>query len=190
VSDIDEISCEQAAARLDDFCVVDVRAEHEFHGPLGHIERALLLPLPELEARAGEIPLDRPLLMVCRSGMRSAIACEKVAAQGLGPSVNLAGGMIDWNRARLPIVPASPPTLGALLESVVGWAVHVGVLRSESAEGFVADGLLRHGASRQDPTRAAVEAVLEDLEASLEGARPPADLDLCMASFRRSLAML
>ena len=66
--------------------MVDVRAEHEFRGPLGRVRGSTLVPLPELEERARELPRGRPLLLVCRSGARSGKACEQLAALGIGPA--------------------------------------------------------------------------------------------------------
>jgi rhodanese-related sulfurtransferase len=99
----EEISVQQAAERMSEFEVVDVRGADEFVGPLGHIAGARLLPLGELEARASELTSDRPLLMVCRSGNRSGIACQKLAELGVPGAINLGGGMIAWNEAGLPV---------------------------------------------------------------------------------------
>ena len=54
--------------------VLDVRTPQEF--AQGHVSRALLIPLPELEKRLGKIPIDRPILIVCRTGRRAAIAYD------------------------------------------------------------------------------------------------------------------
>jgi rhodanese-related sulfurtransferase len=190
MSPIDEISPEEAFRRLGSFHSIDVRGAHEFHGPLGHIEGSVLLPLPDLTARADELPDDRPLLMVCRSGGRSGKACELLAERGRGPSVNLAGGMIAWNQLGLPVVPFEPARMGELLENLVRWVVQVSSFSQESANDFVGERLDRFGADRREPTRAVLECVLEDFEISLGQSEPPADLYLSMASFRRTLAVL
>jgi sulfur dioxygenase len=79
--------------------VVDVRAPDEFHGPLGHIRGAMLLPMDELEPRIGELDTARPVVTVCRSGTRSAQAATLLGKAGFGQVANLAGGMLRW-RAR------------------------------------------------------------------------------------------
>jgi len=99
----DEISVQQAAERISELEVVDVRGADEYDGPLGHIAGARLLPLGELEARASELSVDGPLLMVCRSGRRSEVACQKLAELGVPGAINLVGGMIAWNEAGLPV---------------------------------------------------------------------------------------
>ncbi|MCP5145287.1 MAG: MBL fold metallo-hydrolase [Gammaproteobacteria bacterium] len=81
---------------LADVTVVDVREPDEFSGPLGHIPGAILIPLGELNARAAELPGDRPLVTVCRAGGRSAQATSVLAKHGYQNLANLAGGMLRW----------------------------------------------------------------------------------------------
>jgi len=76
--------------------IVDVREETEFSGPLGHIKGAVLIPLGELAARAGELVRERPVVAVCRSGARSAQACVILQRAGFTDVANLAGGMLRW----------------------------------------------------------------------------------------------
>lgn len=80
--------------------LVDVREPHEFSEV--HAEGALLLPLSEFEARHAELPTDRELVMICRSGARSARAGEYLLQNGYPQVVNLAGGTIAWVEAGLP----------------------------------------------------------------------------------------
>ncbi len=184
---VPELTPVEARRRLGDFFTVDVRAAHEFRGPLGHIEGAALLPLPELEARAGELPRDTPLLLVCRSGARSARACAALRALGMGPAVNLAGGMIAWNRAGLPTERPAPASLAALLDLALAWIAQVSgrapdVVREEARAALAAA-----GASLEVPTKSAIATLLDDVERSLQAAGPPPDLDLSLAAFRRWL---
>jgi sulfur dioxygenase len=99
----EEISVQQAAERMSELQVIDVRGADEFVGPLSHIAGAKLLPLGELETWASELAIDRPLLVVCRSGNRSGIACQMLAKLGIPGAINLVGGMIAWNEAGLPV---------------------------------------------------------------------------------------
>ncbi len=64
-----------------------------------------LIPLGELAARAGELPRDRPLVIVCRTGARSAYAADALVAAGYDAR-NLAGGLQQWVAADLPLEPA------------------------------------------------------------------------------------
>jgi len=98
-----EITVEEAARRLHDFDVVDVREPDEFHGPLGHIAGARLVPFGEFDVRDSVSGSDRPLLIACRSGRRSGILCDRLLEQGFSDAINLTGGMIAWNDAALPV---------------------------------------------------------------------------------------
>jgi rhodanese-related sulfurtransferase len=81
--------------------VVDVRSPVEYAQD-GHIAGSRLLPLQTLLQRSNELPQDRPLVLVCRSGNRSHVACEQLTKLGFENTVNLVGGMLDWRRAGLP----------------------------------------------------------------------------------------
>ena len=78
--------------------VLDVRNPDEWDGPLGHIEGARLLPLPELSARMAELEAwkEKPILLVCRSGSRSGRAGDLLRVAGYRQLINLEGGMNDW----------------------------------------------------------------------------------------------
>jgi glyoxylase-like metal-dependent hydrolase (beta-lactamase superfamily II)/rhodanese-related sulfurtransferase len=76
--------------------IVDVREPDEFEGPLGRIPDAISIPLGELNARAGELAKDRPVVTVCRSGARSAQASLMLQKLGFKDVANLAGGMLRW----------------------------------------------------------------------------------------------
>ena len=81
---------------LDRVQVVDVREPDEFTGPLGHIPGATLIPLGTITARAQELAGDRPVVVVCRSGARSAQATVLLRKAGFTRVANLAGGMLRW----------------------------------------------------------------------------------------------
>jgi rhodanese-related sulfurtransferase len=81
--------------------LIDVREPEEWQ--VGRAPQAVHIPLGELGARLGELPSDRKLIMVCRSGGRSARAAEALLERGL-PAVNLAGGMQAWKSATFPVI--------------------------------------------------------------------------------------
>jgi rhodanese-related sulfurtransferase len=76
--------------------VLDVREPEEFGHGLGHIDGALLVPLGQLQARLDELPRDKPVVTVCRSGARSARAAAMLAKAGFDRVANLRGGMLRW----------------------------------------------------------------------------------------------
>jgi rhodanese-related sulfurtransferase len=79
--------------------VVDVRREDEWAA--GHLAPARHVEVNELTARAGEIPRERPVVFVCRSGNRSAMAAEAFRQAGWD-AYNLDGGLRAWVEAGLP----------------------------------------------------------------------------------------
>ncbi|MBV9016244.1 MAG: rhodanese-like domain-containing protein, partial [Alphaproteobacteria bacterium] len=77
--------------------IVDVRGLDEFDGPLGHIDGARNIPLPELPAHVSELAAEgRPLVMVCLTDKRSSQAAADLQAAGLGKVAVLRGGMKAW----------------------------------------------------------------------------------------------
>jgi rhodanese-related sulfurtransferase len=80
--------------------LVDVREQNEYDDM--HAQGATLLPLSELESRFSELPKDRELVMICRSGARSARAGEYLMQNGYDRVVNLGGGTLAWAEAGLP----------------------------------------------------------------------------------------
>lgn len=90
-----------AAAHADGAVVVDVREPHEYLA--GHVPNAKLIPSGTLLARAGELPRQRRVYVVCASGSRSATAAEWLAGAGF-EAVSVAGGTEAWRRAGYPVV--------------------------------------------------------------------------------------
>ena len=93
VTEIQPQTLEEIAVPVE---IVDVREPDEYVGPLGHIRGAKLIPLGQLAARVGELPRDRPLVMVCRSGARSGQATLFLQRAGFPRVANLSGGMLRW----------------------------------------------------------------------------------------------
>jgi glyoxylase-like metal-dependent hydrolase (beta-lactamase superfamily II)/rhodanese-related sulfurtransferase len=97
-----EVEPEWLADHLADVDVLDVREPAEWSGELGRIPGARPMPLGELRARLGELPRDRPIVAVCRSGGRSAEASLILEQGGFARAANMSGGMIRWNALGLP----------------------------------------------------------------------------------------
>jgi rhodanese-related sulfurtransferase len=92
--DVEQVTCDELLARGRDVLFVDVREPAEWMD--GHIPGALHIPLGDLEERSGEIPRNREVVMVCRSGRRSEMACRYLASAGYTRIRNLKGGMLAW----------------------------------------------------------------------------------------------
>jgi rhodanese-related sulfurtransferase len=80
--------------------LIDVRTTGEWAE--GHIDGALNVPLSQLAERLGELSADRPLIVHCASGYRSAIAESLLRREGLPQVANLVGGLAAWTAAQLP----------------------------------------------------------------------------------------
>lgn len=83
--------------------ILDVREEDEFKS--GHILNAKLIPLLKLKDRLGELEKyrEQAIVVVCRSGSRSATAAALLGNRGFQQAYNLAGGMMAWQKSDLPI---------------------------------------------------------------------------------------
>lgn len=93
----------QAAKRMVDggALLLDVREPDEWCTE--HAPGAMLLPTGRVRARQDELPRDRRIVVVCRSGGRSAAVTASLRRSGFD-AVNLAGGMCAWAAAGLPVV--------------------------------------------------------------------------------------
>jgi rhodanese-related sulfurtransferase len=83
--------------------VIDVREPEEFDGALGHIQGAKLIALGSLKNNFSAINREKPVVVVCRSGARSAQATVILRGAGFTKVANLAGGMLRWRGQRLPV---------------------------------------------------------------------------------------
>lgn len=81
--------------------IVDVREPDEYAE--AHIGGSKLIPLSQLAQRTDGMPHDTPIVVVCRSGNRSSAAQSVLARAGFAGVLNMAGGMIAWTRAGLPV---------------------------------------------------------------------------------------
>lgn len=82
--------------------VVDVREPNEFAAV--RLEQGVtLLPMSEFATRWQDLPRERPLLVMCASGGRSAAATAHLLRHGFADVTNVAGGITDWERAGLPV---------------------------------------------------------------------------------------
>jgi rhodanese-related sulfurtransferase len=88
---------EAARLREQGAFMLDVREPYEWNE--AHIPGAILVPLGELENRLGELPQDQEIVVVCRSGNRSAVGRDILLAAGFQEVTSMAGGMNYWKAA-------------------------------------------------------------------------------------------
>lgn len=103
-----DVEVKALSAALESARRVDVREPDELDGILGHIPGTERVPLRTVEAAAARWPRDAELVLVCRSGGRSAKAAAQLARQGFTRVMNLSGGMLAWNEAGLPVKREAP----------------------------------------------------------------------------------
>jgi hydroxyacylglutathione hydrolase len=113
---VPQMSAAELAAALDggarergELAVLDVRRRHEWEA--GHVPGVPNVPAGLLPGRLDELPTDRPLVLHCQGGTRSAIAASVLRARGLHNVVNLAGGFAAWLRDGHVVERAAPPAL-------------------------------------------------------------------------------
>ena len=84
--------------------LIDVREPDEFAA--GHAPGSVLIPLGQLSSRLNEIRgyEGKPVVLICRSGQRSARAAEVLVKAGFTSVHNVQGGMLAWEKAALPVV--------------------------------------------------------------------------------------
>ncbi|MEM7543603.1 MAG: MBL fold metallo-hydrolase [Pseudomonadota bacterium] len=99
-----EIDPQWVEENIKNICIVDVRDEQEFKGPLGHVPGAALIPIGELAERCDELDTSKPIITVCRSGARSAQATVILRRAEIDNVANLAGGMLRWRDLGLPTI--------------------------------------------------------------------------------------
>jgi rhodanese-related sulfurtransferase len=102
---IPTIDVQEAERRLredpDGPILLDVREPNEFAE--FRAPGAVLVPTSQFMTRVGELPADRPLMVVCHVGGRSAAVVGYLTRAGRTDVVNVAGGMDAWERAGLPV---------------------------------------------------------------------------------------
>lgn len=100
-----EVSAFEAVQLINrkDAVVIDVRDQGEFDA--GHVAGAKHIPERQIGERLKELEKfkDRPLILTCRSGMRSGSTVRLLRGSGFAQAVNLSGGIGAWEQAGMPL---------------------------------------------------------------------------------------
>lgn len=98
-----DLTVDQAAGLLNnpDVVFLDVREQEEYDA--GHIPGVQLIPLGSIPNRLNEIPTDKTVVAVCRSGNRSSQATQFLRDHGFDNVHNMTGGMNQWLQAGHPV---------------------------------------------------------------------------------------
>ena len=87
----------------EDVVVLDVREPSETTG--GKIAKAIQIPVSGLAKRVDELlkHKDKSMLVYCKTGSRSGLACKELDKNGFAKVYNLSGGVMAWQEAHLPL---------------------------------------------------------------------------------------
>ena len=95
-SGVPEVDVEWVIQNREKVHVLDVRETSELENPVNRWENAQVLPLPQLRDAIDEVPTDKPIVCLCRSGRRSAMAVDILQKAGITQVANISGGMLRW----------------------------------------------------------------------------------------------
>jgi len=98
VTNITADQLKKMIADKEDMIILDVRNPEELKSELAPIENAVNIPIDQLPARYAELPRDKKIVVVCRSGRRSAMAAGFLSQQGFTKVLNLLGGMAAYRQ--------------------------------------------------------------------------------------------
>ncbi len=104
LSGLNQVSTAEATRLInDDALMLDVREDKEWAE--GHIPNARHIPMAQLSTRLSELDKfkAKPIVVSCRSGHRSASVCRTLKKNGFENVHNLAGGILAWEQAGLPV---------------------------------------------------------------------------------------
>ena len=105
LTNIQQLNVNEAVRLMNDndVVVLDVRESNEYN--TGHIRDSIHIPMTSLVKRLTELDKfkNKQILAYCRSGSRSNSACRTLSKQGFETVSNLAGGIMSWSNANLPI---------------------------------------------------------------------------------------
>jgi rhodanese-related sulfurtransferase len=101
VNSVNSSQARTMIAKTPGLVLLDVRTPDEFRQ--AHLHGALLIPLYELQNRLREVPRDKPLLVYCSVGARSANAAGYLSSQGFKNVYHMADGLVGWYRNGYPL---------------------------------------------------------------------------------------
>jgi rhodanese-related sulfurtransferase len=136
--------------------LLDVRTSVEYAEM--HVPQARNMPLDKLSPKAlfdaGQLPKDRPVYLLCRSGGRATKAAEQFAREGFDQGIVVKGGTLAWIEAGLPVTRGTAGVISlerqvriaagslVLIGVLLGWFVHGGFF---GLSAFVGAGLVFAG---------------------------------------------
>lgn len=98
-----DIDPQELWTRKEEVLAVDVRRPDEYTGELGHMPGSQHIVLDQLAAHIDDLPTNKTIVFICRSGQRSARATQFAQSHGLKSVYNMKGGMLLWNQMGLTV---------------------------------------------------------------------------------------
>ena len=102
-ADVTDVPPQEVLEASTQLKLIDVREVAEYTGELGHVAGSELIVLSTLPEKIKDLPKDKTIVFICRSGGRSAQASAYAQQQGFQSVHNMLGGMLLWNQLQLPI---------------------------------------------------------------------------------------
>jgi len=96
-SGVPEVEVEWVIANREQVHVLDVREASELENDIDRLENSQVIPLGSLRESIALIPVDKPIVCLCRSGKRSAMAVNILQGAGISDVANISGGILRWN---------------------------------------------------------------------------------------------
>ena len=96
-SGVPEVEVEWVASHREQVHVLDVRETSELEQAVDRLENTQVIPLAELRDNISAIPTGKPIVCLCRSGRRSAMAVSILQSAGITDVANISGGILRWN---------------------------------------------------------------------------------------------
>ena len=103
---LNEITVSEVARKHnagEDFLLLDVREPDEL--AIASIPWAVAIPMGEIPERTAELPKDKPIAVLCRSGARSGRVADFLNKNGFPNAINVTGGILAWGKEIDPTVP-------------------------------------------------------------------------------------
>jgi sulfur dioxygenase len=94
---IAEVEPEWVVQNQPSVTILDVRETDEIEEPLTGLNNAISIPLSQLRDRVIEVPADKPVVTLCRSGKRSSLALGILKKAGHDKVANIHGGILHWH---------------------------------------------------------------------------------------------
>ncbi|TGG90248.1 MBL fold metallo-hydrolase [Natronospirillum operosum] len=98
---VPEVEPDWVVEHRDQVTLLDVREPNEIAEPGEQLDNAVMIPVGELHDRVGEVPTDKPIVALCRSGRRSSMAVNILRQSGVERVANIRGGRLRWKEQGL-----------------------------------------------------------------------------------------